>query len=167
MVVAINTNYQNDGGFSSTFAVYSKFSFSRLYFSSPRLQVIEFIKQDFIKHHLVRVRFSVKVIFSGSLFNRFGCLFFSKNQAHFHIFVRSLKYDYFHIFQFIPSIVTIFCLDLTFAFYLILFLFTTPVLYHIINTAQVFTTNNTVFIPFNLLQPSHIFSVDPGLCVIS
>ena len=56
---------------------------------------------------------------------------------------------YFNSFlQLLPSSLS---LDLTFAFYLILFLFTTPALYRIINTAQVFTTNNTVFIPFNLL----------------
>ena len=52
MVVAINTYYQVDGGFSSSFAVCSMFSFFRLYFSSPLLQVIEFIKKDFINYHL-------------------------------------------------------------------------------------------------------------------
>ena len=52
MVVAINTTYQDDGGFSFPFAVYSMFSFSRLYLSSPLLQVIEFTKKDYIKYHL-------------------------------------------------------------------------------------------------------------------
>ena len=43
---------------------------------------------------------SVKPEFLGVFFNRLGCSFNCDDHVHFYIFIRSSKYESFHLFQF-------------------------------------------------------------------